>query len=171
MQESRIFTTSWDRLVAIITGAVALLIAALAIVMFRDRAYLGAAVLALVLAMPALWAPRRYRLDGDVLIVEQAILRARIPLATIVAVEILDGETIFRRCIRLFGSGGLYGVFGLFRGAALGTFHAYATRISGPMVVLRRHAGHPLVVSPDDAEAFADAVRERIPVKMSAKDE
>lgn len=61
-------------------------------------------------------------------------------------------------CIRLFGVGGLFGSFGRFRSEYLGNMDLYVTRADG-MVLLRLKNRRPLILTPQDPEAFLAALR------------
>ena len=57
------------------------------------------------------------------------------------------------RSIRVFGVGGLFGYFGLFRNSRYGTMIWYATR-RDQFVVIERSNGKTIVLTPDDPNLF-----------------
>lgn len=67
-----------------------------------------------------------------------------------------------RGCVRLWGSGGFFGYYGLFRSAALGSFTAYLTSRTNNVVVVT--GSKTALLSPDDVEGFLSAIRAVAPV-------
>jgi len=67
-----------------------------------------------------------------------------------------------RGCIRLWGSGGWFGYYGLFRTAALGRCTWYVTDRSRMVVLIT--GSKTYLFSPDDVEGFLAAVRGEAPV-------
>jgi hypothetical protein len=130
---------------------------------FASRARVGEGALAFGAgALLLAWAmsPRALVVAGGELRVERrAWPPLRIPLATVVSAAPLDrlgGGTL-----RLFGTGGFFGSYGLFRSNALGRFRLYATR-TGQAVLVRRTGGAlPLVLTPDDVAGTIDAIDHR----------
>lgn len=79
-------------------------------------------LLALILVSPFLWAPRGYVLHGNLVVVRRPIGEAKITLA--------HPASLWKWTwwgLRLFGSGGMYWYFGLFRFKGLGTVSMHAT--------------------------------------------
>ena len=66
-----------------------------------------------------------------------------------------------RRAIRLRGSGGLFGYYGLFRSAKLGKFKAYVTDKNNRVVVIT--GSKTALFSPDDVDGFLNAIRAAAP--------
>ena len=64
--------------------------------------------------------------------------------------------------IRLFGAGGLWGVFGLCWSKGLGRFDAYLCR-SDAMVLVAFHQRRPLLITPERPEEFIAALESRLP--------
>jgi hypothetical protein len=119
-------------------------------------------LLALVLgALVLSWAmaPRAIVVDGDELRIERRAWSAlRVKRAEIVSAAPL--ARLGERVLRLFGVGGFFGSYGLFRSSTLGRFRLYATR-SGMAVLVRRTEGLPIVVTPDDVDGMIEAVDPR----------
>lgn len=63
--------------------------------------------------------------------------------------------------LRLFGSGGFFGSYGLFWNRKLGRFRCFATRIAPPGVLIRRKGGLPVLLTPDDVNGFLAALAGR----------
>ena len=136
-------------LAAAAVGAVVLL----RVVRAPSAALLLAAVV-VILAVVFAYAPRAIALTDRELRIDRY-------LAPPVVLNVNDvprvDEAPLRLGVRLFGSGGYFGCYGLFRSRELGPFWAYVTR-NGPAFVIRPRHGRPLVVVPDDAEGFRQAV-------------
>ena len=73
---------------------------------------------------------------------------------------------IFRGCIRLGGSGGLFGYYGLFSTAKLGKSHLVRTDRSHSIVVIT--PAKTVLLSPDDPEGFLNTLRTYAPVSASS---
>jgi hypothetical protein len=59
--------------------------------------------------------------------------------------------------MRVFGSGGFFGVYGLFYNKKIGYYWAYATRTDCTVLIHRKH-GWPLMLSPDEPEALLECL-------------
>jgi hypothetical protein len=70
-----------------------------------------------------------------------------------------------RGCIRLWGSGGFFGYYGLFRSAKLGKFTGYVTNRNNSVVVIT--GSSTALFSPDDVDGFLAAIRDAPPVPAS----
>jgi hypothetical protein len=122
---------------------------------------LGAAGAAAVLLAGWALSPAGYALAGGHLLVRRRLARPiEVPLSSVRGVALLPPEAL-RGAIRTFGSGGLFGHYGRFRSRALGAFRMYATRRRDLVAV--RTADGLLVLSPEPARAFVDAVLARAP--------
>jgi hypothetical protein len=99
-----------------------------------------------VLILVATWsfAPRAYEIDGHGVVVHRGLGCVRLPLAEVRGCRI--DPAAMERSWRLLGSGGLFGFFGLFRNARLGTFRAFATNPA--MAVVIESGGKPWVLTP-----------------------
>jgi hypothetical protein len=65
-----------------------------------------------------------------------------------------DGK--LARSMRLFGSGGLFGYFGLFWNREFGTMTWYATRRDQAIIIITS-SHKKLVITPDETDAFMQA--------------
>jgi hypothetical protein len=158
------FAAPWDRTLRVLTGfALALVLGAgvvLGTLVWRDRGPADALVLGLLFAtIPAVtWAlaPSGFAVGGGRLRIERHAWRAvEIPLARVRTAGLLPRDAI-GGAIRLFGTGGLFGYYGLFRSRALGRFRLYATRTSGHVAVRTDEALY--VLTPDRPETFVETV-------------
>lgn len=100
-------------------------------------------------------APRGYLLNDVELVVDRAMRPIKVPLREIREFgRVEDG--LLRRSLRVMGTAGYYGYYGLFWNRKLGKFRLYATR-SRDLVSVR--TGRTLyVLSPDDAADFLDSL-------------
>lgn len=103
----------------------------------------------------AFCAVRGYRVGGGVLEILRPGWRTRIPLAGLRSVE--TGAGVMSASIRLFGNGGFWSFTGWFWNRRLGRYRAF---VNDPRrAVALRFVRGCVVVSPDDAGAFALRVR------------
>jgi hypothetical protein len=103
---------------------------------------------ALILALPFLWAPRGYELSGNLVIVRRPIGDVKITLAQ----PALRWKWTWWG-LRLFGSGGMYGYFGLFTFKGLGKVRMHATN-RNRLVLVTDINGKRYLLSPGDPEGF-----------------
>jgi hypothetical protein len=111
-------------------------------------------MLTLILASPFLWAPRGYVLHGNLVVVRRPIGEAEIALA-----QPASRWKWTWWGLRLFGSGGMYGYFGLFTFRGLGTVRMYATH-RHKLVLVTDVNGKKNLLSPDDPEEFVRNTQE-----------
>lgn len=120
------------------------------------------------LTLPALWAPRGYRINEDAVVLRKLVGDERIEFDRIQSAEIRDSKEVFASSFRVIGSGGLYGTYGSFSGGILGSFRAMVTN-DGPIVVLRMKRGEPLVISPENPTDFLRDLRSQSGIQTSEK--
>lgn len=159
------FTASADGVVVAVTvvGTILLLGFAALLAVWATRLELlgiraallvAASLLALLPIGAYLYRPEQYRINGSTLTVVRRIGSVEIPLSSIHGSELVD--RVAPAAWRLFGSGGLFGVFGWFYTAGLGRYRAYATRYRDGLLV--RTDGGPIVLTPDEREELARAL-------------
>lgn len=155
--EDRIhFAAPWGRSVVLVTTGV---LGVLVLVAVATPAWMVWLPIAIAIGAAA-FAVRGYSvMDGEVVVL-RAGWSTRLPIANVQDVRHEPGVT--RGSLRVFGIGGLFGWIGLFRNSLLGRYRAYLTD-PDRTVVLTFADGLPVVVSPDDPEAFVAAVREWLP--------
>lgn len=150
------FTASFDRTTKIISAVIAL---SLLIPIFLLHSFLIGAIAFLVLALAYAYSARGYVVSGKALTVKRLIGNISFPLDEISEVRQatsadLDG------CIKLWGSCGLFGYYGLFRTSRLGNCWSYMTDREKAVVVV---AGKTTLFSPDDTEGFLAAIQAAAP--------
>jgi hypothetical protein len=112
---------------------------------------------AVVVGIVGLFAPRAYVLTRDAIVIQRwgravVILRDRVR-----EVRRIRSDEV-GLAWRLFGSGGLFGSFGLFYSRSLGKFWVYVTN-QEDLVLVTQVDGTKIVISPYPAHGFLDAVR------------
>jgi hypothetical protein len=116
-------------------------------------------VLALALLLSWAMAPRELVVqDGELRIERRAWPALVVRLDEVQSASPLD--SLGGGVIRVFGVGGFFGSYGLFRSNALGRFRLYATH-RGQAVLVRRVDGLPIVLTPDDVAGTIDAIDRR----------
>jgi PH (Pleckstrin Homology) domain-containing protein len=121
---------------------------------------LGVCFVAIVLALSWAMAPCAVVVDSaELRILRRAWTPLRLPLPTVASALPID--SLDRGTLRLFGVGGFFGSYGLFRNATIGRFRLYATR-GGPAVLVRlKGGGLPIVLTPDDVPGTIEAIGPR----------
>ena len=112
--------------------------------------WIALAAIVLLLAAYA-YSPCDYAIADGTLVVRRWIGDIRIPLGEIVSCRKSTKED-FAGCLRLWGSGGLFGYYGLFRTSRLGKCTWYMTHRSNAVVI--QTAAKTILLSPDDVEGF-----------------
>jgi hypothetical protein len=146
------FGARYDRTAVILTAMVcALLLAVPALAGSRKILPISALVILVTFAC----SPRGYAVSGRTLTVRRWIGNARIPLHDIKQARRATADDL-RGCLRLFGSGGMFGYFGLFRTSTLGKCWWYATNRQNMVVVIT--GDQTVLVSPEDVDGFLTAI-------------
>ena len=120
----------------------------------------GLAVAALYGAVWLWWRPAAFIVSGAGLRVRFPGRRVEIPAHDVTGARVLGAEE-FKREFGLslrVGAGGLWGGFGWLWTSRGGWVEFYVSRTDGFVLVARR-AGTPLLVTPEDPEGFAEALR------------
>ncbi|PIS46490.1 MAG: hypothetical protein COT17_08240 [Elusimicrobia bacterium CG08_land_8_20_14_0_20_51_18] len=157
----------WDKRTAIITWLTALFLlyvvghAAWIIAhsnMNSRSGYALGTIVFFTLFLTYIYSPRGYAITATHLVIRRAWKPVLLELAEIEKAEALSGEML-AYSFRLWGSGGLFGFFGLFINRKLGRYTAYYTDFSKLVLV---KAGKTYVISPSDTREFLAALSERI---------
>jgi hypothetical protein len=147
------FSVSYDRTTRIISTIVAVLLFALPLIVHR---LIAICIPVLILALAYGWSPAGYAISGHAIIVRRLIGNVRFRLEDVREARRAATDD-FSGTIRLCGSGGVFGYYGLFRTSKLGKCWWYLTNRSNATVVITR--AKTAVFSPDDVDAFLAAVR------------
>lgn len=121
-----------------------------------SKGYFWLAVVWLVFFSAYLWQARFYTLQEDRVIIHRFIGNIVIPLNKIEAVQRVEKLSI---SLRLFGSGGLFGYFGIFQLEQGSRIRLYSTR-STDLVVIR--ADKVYAISPNDSAGFCQRIIEHM---------
>jgi hypothetical protein len=107
-----------------------------------------------------LWSrPTRFELDGDSIVVVWPWRRGRIPLSEVRSVRVVsvsEFRELYGWTPRI-GVGGLWGVFGWLWSRRVGLIDIHASRLDG-WVLIERASGHPIVLTPEQPEQFAERI-------------
>jgi hypothetical protein len=151
------FSASFDRTTKIISGLVCLILLAVVIVVHN---FVAAVLSLFVLAMCVAYSPRRYVLDGRSILIKRLAGTVRISLDDLREIRRATPHD-FRGCIRLWGSGGLFGYYGIFSTDKLGKSTWYVTNRANSIVLIT--TAKTVLISPNDADAFLRAVQPAVP--------
>lgn len=105
-----------------------------------------------VLLIGYLFSPRSFELTLNGIAIKRPIKSFEIPYREILNVKRVGWSW---RHLRLFGSGGLYGFFGLFQFSGLGRVWTYVTN-RHKVVLVETKGGTKYLISPEDPEAFLE---------------
>jgi hypothetical protein len=112
-------------------------------------------VIAAAVAVAWAYSPSQVRVSRDELVISR---RAAPPVRLRAADVASTGEGPRAATLRLCGSGGFLGSFGLFWTKALGPYWLYGNRSMGPSAILHRHRGLPIVLAVDDLDGLRRAL-------------
>jgi hypothetical protein len=151
------FTVSFDLASKLISGIVfgGLLLAA-----FATQSMVVGGLGLFVLALAYAYSPRGYSVEGNTIWVDRLAGRARFDLEGLREARVTEQDDL-RGCIRLWGNGGLFGYYGLFRTTRLGPCTWYVTDRSRTVVLA--NGAKTALFSPDDVDGFLAAVRAGAP--------
>ncbi len=153
------FTASYDGVTKILSIVVCLALLAAAAAT-QNVAVTIIALLSMLLGYA--YSPRGYSIGDGAITIDRRIGNVRVPLDAIREARLATPDD-FRGCVRLWGSGGLFGYYGLFRTSTLGRSTWYMTRRKPAVIVI---SGDPaggrsktILLSPDDIDGFLSALR------------
>jgi len=147
------FPVSYD-LTTKIVSAVVCAILLLAAVMTHN--VLIGCLAVLVAGLSYGYSPRGYTISEGSIVVKRLFGDARVPLEGVREARRANRDD-FRGCIRLWGNGGLFGYYGLFRTSKLGRCTWYVTNRANAVVV--RTEAKTALFSPDDVDGFLAAIQ------------
>jgi hypothetical protein len=146
------FSASYDTTTKIISGVVLVVFLTIAVV---AHSVVVGCLSALIVVGAYAWSPRGYAVSNGCVVVNRLIGSARIPLDAVREVRAATKDD-FRGCLRLFGNGGLFGYYGLFRTSKLGKSTWYLTNRGKAVVVVTGEK--TALFSPDDVDGFIAAI-------------
>lgn len=148
---SLLFAAPWSRF---LTGFTLVLIGGTVWAVLSAPVLVALLLVGLMLAAGAL-SVRGYAVEPGVVRVLRPGWSLDLDLRGLESVDV--DPNAMRRAWRVFGMGGLFALVGWFRSRAVGPFRAYATDPKRSVVL--RWADRTVVVTPDDPEAFATAIK------------
>ena len=151
------FSASYDRTTKIISLVVCL--GFLAVIFAVHSVALVCLSLAVMFVAYA-YSPRGYVIEGRAILVKRLAGTVRIALDNGYEARRTTTDD-FRGCIRLWGSGGLFGYYGLFSTAKLGKSTWYVTNRKNGVVLIT--GSKTTLLSPDDPDRFLAAVQSAAP--------
>jgi hypothetical protein len=160
--ESQSFSASYDSTAKIVSGIVIVLFAGIAI---ATGSILAAGLGAILIVFTYGCSPRSYSIQDRTIVVKRLIGNVRIALDGLCELRPATRDDL-RGCIRLWGSGGLFGWYGLFRTSKLGKCTWYVTNRSNAVVAVT--GGKTVVFSPDDTAGFMAEVQASVPIPQVA---
>jgi hypothetical protein len=155
------FSASYDLTAKIISGFLCL---ALLAPVVAAHSFAIDCLSLLILAACVAYSPRSYVIEGQSILVQRLAGAARVPLQDVREARRTTPEDL-RGCIRLWGSGGLFGYYGLFRTSKLGKSTWYVTSRKNSVVVIT--AAKTVLFSPDDPDGFLATIRAAAPIHQS----
>ena len=153
----RSFAVSYDRVTLTVTGLVTLFLIALAVILDLLPLY-PLALLMLVLGFA--WSPRGYTVGERRLTIRRWAGDVAVPLDGLREARIASCEDT-KGAIRWMGSGGLFGYYGTFQLRKYGMSDWYVT--NRRRMVLLVTGNKTVMVSPNDPDAFLNAVTTEVP--------
>ena len=115
----------------------------------------GSVVIVGILIVAAAFAIRGYSVMDGKLLIHHLGWANKLDLSKLSKAEVSPGATM--GSARTMGIGGLLGFVGYFRNEILGSYKAYATNELNTVVLV--FGNETVVVTPDDPEAFVEAVQ------------
>jgi len=152
------FGAHHDRMTQIISRSVVVVLVVLPLIAMRSGAVaVGLALVSVaVIALAHAYSPRSFEISDGTFRVKRLIGDVVFPLTSLRFVRDANPAD-FRGSVRLWGSGGLFGYYGLFWSKALGKSKWYVTDRSKAVVVT--DGDQTVLVSPEDHDGFVAAMQ------------
>jgi len=166
------FGAHHDRLTCILSGSVIVLPLLLSAPLMRMRA--GAVTVFVdlswiaVVALAYAFSPRDFETSNGAFRIKRLVGDVVFPLASLRFVRAATPAD-FRGCVRLWGSGGLFGYYGLFWSKALGRSRWFVTDRSKAVIV--SDGSQTVLVSPEDRDGFLAAIGPADPQTLAIRAE
>lgn len=120
--------------------------------MIPSAVYIMPLSLIIILVLTYGYSPKGYAFEDRQLVIYRPFQNKFYATEDMLTVSLVD-RTELKNSLRVFGVGGLFGYFGLFRNSRYGTMIWYATR-RDQFVVIERSNGKTIVLTPDDPISF-----------------
>lgn len=147
------FAASYDRTTKILSAVVCLGLGAAAV---ATHNLFVACVSAAIVVLGYAFSPQSYMVAERAIVVQRLIGNIRVPLDNLREARVTTPGDV-SGCIRLWGSGGMFGYYGLFRTSKLGNCRWYVTNRRNMIVVVTD--SKTTLYSPDDVGGFLAAIR------------
>jgi hypothetical protein len=106
-----------------------------------------------------LFSVGEYVLESDGLLIKRKIFPIKIKYEEVKKVSRLDFKDI-KSSVRIFGNGGLFGFYGIFRNKSIGNYRACFSNFSD--MVLIETDKKKFVISPQNPDIFIDYLKSRV---------
>jgi len=126
---------------------------------------LAETTLLLTLLFSYLLSPSGYIIGEDKLTIVRRIRSINIPFTEITGIEGPE-PSLTRRSIRLLGSDGLWGRYGRYRNAKLGTYYMYVRSGKAPVLV---QGTRKYVVGPERPQEFVQSLNQAVAAAKAGK--
>ena len=159
------FAASYDLTTKIVSAIVVVILLAVAAAV--HNIFVGCLTL-LVLIFAFAYSPRAYVISERAITVGRLIGNVLVPMENVREARRSDADDL-RGCVRLWGSGGLFGYYGLFTTTKLGRCTWYVTNRKNMVVIVAE--SKTTLYSPDDVDGFLETIRASVPVPKSSGNE
>jgi hypothetical protein len=146
------FSVAYDRTTRIVSAVVCALLLVVGIAV--HSIWIGG-LLVVIVILGFAYSPRGYTISEHAVTVKRLIGNVRFPLERVREARRTTADDL-RGCIRLWGSGGFFGYYGLFHTSKLGSCRWYVTNRRNTVVVIA--GGKTALFSPDDVDGFLAAM-------------
>lgn len=168
---SQVFNTQMDNTVKMITIITHCAVIPIPLVLFFQAglvlALLNLSILVTVFGLAYLFRPFQYVLDEKKLTIHKLIAPKKIDLINIQSISTIDYKELSVRW-RLWGSGGLWGWFGIFVSAEYGNINLQITEKNNLILIITKDNKF-IVLSPTKPIDFAEATKKAIQQVNSIK--
>jgi hypothetical protein len=165
------YPADFDLITKIMTTAAGILIIPLAYYFYQAYIHMsdpsinktllliGFCMILLMMPIIYLWHVKHYVLDSDRLIIKRPI-SDKVILFSEIAQVFLPDQDEFKRTIRIFGVGGIFGFYGKFYNTHFGSMTWYVTQNKN-RILIELKSGKKMVISPDDVE-LCEAIKSKL---------
>ena len=161
---TRRFDTQMDNVVKIITTIIHFSILPIPFFLYANSGLYDTIVLVLLLGTTFLLAyllrPFEYVVDEHKIVIRKNIFAKKIPFENIASITTVNYKELKIR-LRLWGSGGLWGWFGIFLSAEYGKINLQITKKNNLLLITTKDDKH-IVLSPIEQIEFAETVKKQI---------
>lgn len=115
------------------------------------------AIFSLIFFLCWFYSVREYLITNDGLVLIKPFGRKIIRFDEIAEVRKITSKDL-ERSVRLWGNGGIFGVYGYYRNSSLGKYKAYFADYNNLVLIIKRN-GEKIVISPFNSDFFVDYLR------------